>query len=494
MTLIGNSIAEKIWYWSKSKGFNDYGASAILANFDYESGLNPKNLQDSYQSKLGFTDDSYVEAIDNGTYTKSQFIYDNAGFSLMQVTYWSRKKAFYEFAKENGKSIGDLENALEFFYKELSERYPSLMRILKYATSVDEATVAMMLKYECPYDQSITAQNKRISYGYKYYTLFVTNTTTKTEGVVNMGYKYFTKGVAVKVSAHFYSTEFDCHGNGCCSQTKVNEQLIEYLEQIREHFNAPITITSPYRCIYHNRNVVGGAVNSRHEKGDAADFVVKGHSPREVAQYCESIGILGIGLYESAKDGYFVHIDTRGYRSFWYGQAEQPRTTFGTYVGTTSTGNVNNNVQNTNNLDTILNIGDNGSYVKTMQEKLIRLGYSCGSHGADGDFGNDTYKAVRKFQEAYGLGVDGIAGHQTLTAIDKAIKELDTKNDSGSLVGCQVKVTASLLNVRAGTGTNYRIVRQIKKDTVCKVLEEQNDWCKLENPSGWVSKDYIKKI
>lgn len=484
MALIGNTTAEKIWNWSKSKGFNDYGASAILANFDYESGLNPKNLQNSYETKLGFTDDSYVEAVDNGTYAKSQFIYDQAGFSLMQVTYWSRKKTFYEFTKANKKSIGDLENALEFFYKELSESYVSVMRTLKCATSIEEATISMMLKYECPYDQSVSAQNKRIEYGYKYYRQFVTNSTTNKEGESVMGYKYFAKKQSVKVSTHFYSTEFDCHGNGCCSTTIVNEKLIDFLEQIREHFNAPITITSAYRCVVHNSNV-GGATGSRHSKGDAADIVVKGVAPRAVAQYAESIGVLGIGLYETSADGFFVHIDTRDYKSFWYGQAQQARTTF-------SNLSINNsNANSSTTTDTILNRGDKGTSVKTLQEKLIKLGYSCGAYGADGDFGNGTYSAVCKFQREHNLGVDGIVGYQTMTAIDKAIQELE---GSCNLVGCKVKVTASLLNVRSGSGTNYRIVKQIKKDTICKVLEEENNWCKLENPSGWVSKDYIKKI
>ena len=141
-----------------------------------------------------------------------------------------------------------------------------------------------------------------------------------------------------------------------------------------------------------------------------------------------------------------------------------------------------------------MSLGDFGSAVKSLQEKLLKLGYSCGSRGADGDFGNNTLNAVQKFQTASGLGIDGIVGYQTLTAIDNAIKELDTTNDAGSLVGCEIKVTASLLNVRSGAGTNYMIVKQISKDTVCKVIQEKNNWCKLESPSGWVSKDYIKKV
>jgi uncharacterized protein YcbK (DUF882 family) len=84
------------------------------------------------------------------------------------------------------------------------------------------------------------------------------------------------------LSQYFVSTEFDCHGRGCCSTTLINPKLVEYLNKIREHFNAPITISSGYRCITHNRGV-GGATGSRHTKGDAADIIVKGHNPREVA-------------------------------------------------------------------------------------------------------------------------------------------------------------------------------------------------------------------
>ena len=302
-----------------------------------------------------------------------------------------------------------------------------------------------------------------------------------------MGYKYFKKGQPVKVSDHFYSTEFDCHGSGCCSQTIVNEKLIEYVEKIRNHFNAPVTITSPYRCPTHNSSpTVGGATGSRHTKGDAADIVVKGVTPKTVAQYAESIGILGIGLYETAKDGYFVHIDTRDYRSFWYGQAQQGKTTFGVYNGNMASAN-NTGVANT--LDTILNLGDIGSAVKTLQEKLIRLGFSCGESGADGDFGQNTYDAVKKFQKAIGgLGVDGVAGYQTLAALDKAIANM---NSSGNDT---VKITANILNVRSGPGMNYGIVSNVRKGSLCTIIEEKIGWGKISSPSGWISSQYYERV
>lgn len=489
MSLYGSTIAEKIWNWLANRGFNHYACAGIIANFDCESGLNPKNIQDSFQARLGFTDDSYVAAVDSGTYSREQFATDGAGAFLCQWTWHTRKRALYDFCKSRGTSIGDLESQLEFFLKELSVNYTSVLTALRGATSVHDAVVVMMLKYEQPFDQSLVAQNKRVSVGQKYYNRFV---TVKTEGVINVGYKYYTKGQAVKISEHFYSTEFDCHGKGCCSQTIVNDKLPIHLEQIRNHFNAPVTITSPYRCPIHNsRPSVGGAPGSRHTKGDACDIVVKGFSPRVVAQYCESIGILGIGLYETKDDGYFVHIDERDYKSFWYGQASRPVTTFGTQSGSI---NVSPNTQNTNNLDTILNIGDQGDSVKALQEKLIRLGYSCGDAGADGDFGNDTYQAVLKFQSAYSLGMDGIAGNQTLAAIDDAIRMLDSVTTSDTLVGQKVKTTASLLNVRSGAGMENRIVKQVKAGTIATVLAEQGGWCQLDNPSGWVSKDYITEV
>lgn len=54
--------------------------------------------------------------------------------------------------------------------------------------------------------------------------------------------------------------------------------------------------------------------------------------------------------------------------------------------------------------------GDTGSEVTTMQKMLIKVGYSCGAAGADGDFGSGTDSALRKFQKDNGLTVDGQYG------------------------------------------------------------------------------------
>ena len=143
-----------------------------------------------------------------------------------------------------------------------------------------------------------------------------------------MAIKTYAKGSNTKLSANFNSSEFDCHGSGCCSSTLVDDKLVTYLQQIREHFGKPVNISSGYRCAIHNKNI-GGATNSRHSKGQAADIYINGVAPAEIAKYAESMGILGIGLYETNSDGFFVHVDTRETKSFWYGQKEASRTTFG---------------------------------------------------------------------------------------------------------------------------------------------------------------------
>lgn len=78
--------------------------------------------------------------------------------------------------------------------------------------------------------------------------------------------------------------------------------------------------------------------------------------------------------------------------------------------------------------------GDSGSEVKTLQENLIRLGYSCGSAGADGEFGDKTDAAVRTFQKANGLTVDGLAGEKTQAKIKELLKAKEyTKVESDAI-------------------------------------------------------------
>lgn len=163
--LIGTE--EKIWTYLKSKGLNDYGAAGLMGNLYAESGLNPKNLQNSYEKKLGYTDAQYTAAVDNGKY--KNFVKDSAGYGFAQWTYWSRKQALIDFCKTAGTSIGDLDMQLNFLWKELSDGYRGVINVLMNATSVIEASNTVLLQFERPADQSASVQLKRAEYGQAYY-------------------------------------------------------------------------------------------------------------------------------------------------------------------------------------------------------------------------------------------------------------------------------------------------------------------------------------
>lgn len=167
MALIGKTNEEKIWNFLTSKGLNAYGVAGLMGNLYAESALNPQNLQNTYERKLGLTDAEYTAAVDAGTYTG--FVRDSAGYGLAQWTYWSRKEALLAYVKAAGASIGSLEAQLGFLFKELSEGYTSVLAALKTATSVRQASDVVLTKYERPADQSEAVQTKRAGYGQTYY-------------------------------------------------------------------------------------------------------------------------------------------------------------------------------------------------------------------------------------------------------------------------------------------------------------------------------------
>jgi len=87
----------------------------------------------------------------------------------------------------------------------------------------------------------------------------------------------------------------------------------------------------------------------------------------------------------------------------------------------------------TGNSSTTLSLGSSGAEVLDMQQKLIALGYSCGSAGADGQFGQGTYAAVCNFQSDHGLTVDGVIGSATRTKINSEYAALGGNSSSATL-------------------------------------------------------------
>lgn len=208
-----------------------------------------------------------------------------------------------------------------------------------------------------------------------------------------MAIKTYKRTEKRQLSKNFTLDELKCKC-GKCGSVLVDETLVARLQQIRDHFGKAVTVNSGYRCEKHNASPqVGGAKGSRHLKGMAADFRVQGIVPKEVAKYAESIGILGIGLYDD-----FVHIDTRTTKSFWKGHQQTKVDTFGGKPQTV-----------TLELPVLRN-GMKGESVRVVQDLLNAYGYIL---VADGSFGPKTQNAVECYQEDVGLTPDGVCGQAT---------------------------------------------------------------------------------
>lgn len=162
-------MSEKvIWDFLYKKIGNPYGVAALMGNLWVESHLNPKDLQGTYERKLGMTDDQYTSAVDSGLYTSDQFINDSAGYGLSQWTYWSRKKSLYEYAKKANKSIGDLEMQLAFLWEEI-QLYKTVVEAMKTGTSVREVSDVICKRYLKPANQTEKYLQNRANYGQGYF-------------------------------------------------------------------------------------------------------------------------------------------------------------------------------------------------------------------------------------------------------------------------------------------------------------------------------------
>ena len=148
-----------IWDYLMKKLDNSYGVAGLMGNIQAESGFNPKNMQNPYEKKLGFTDDTYTAAVDSGAY--ANFVTDSIGYGICQWTYKTRKEALLKF--KGTKSIGDLEMQLDFLWHELTTNYHPVLEKLKTAFSVREASDIVLTKFERPANQSETVKAKRAS-------------------------------------------------------------------------------------------------------------------------------------------------------------------------------------------------------------------------------------------------------------------------------------------------------------------------------------------
>ena len=217
----------------------------------------------------------------------------------------------------------------------------------------------------------------------------------------------------IQLSSHFKMGEFvdpsDYTSAPFPSTVPIDSDLIDILEQVREHFGCTsCNINSGYRTPAADK-AVGGSGSGPHTYGCAADaYFYRNGQPIEsrlIACYLQGIGAHGIG-YCCGGNYYGTHIDTLS--RVWHGDERDYSVTvsdYYSYTGTTKAevyGSSGGSSAPTNSTDG----------VKTVQDWL--------GVDVDGIYGNQTKTALIKELQAvlndqYGanLAVDGIFGNKT---------------------------------------------------------------------------------
>ena len=154
----------------KKTNNNLIGVCALMGNIQAECSFRANDVESAKSKAQGWSDESYTEAVDNGTYSADEFFHDKYGYGLCQLTWWERKKKLYDFCKSRNKSIGDLETQIDFICEEI-KKYTTPYKALftKDWGDLDKCTRTIMLKYEAPANQTETNQKKRVGYAQQIY-------------------------------------------------------------------------------------------------------------------------------------------------------------------------------------------------------------------------------------------------------------------------------------------------------------------------------------
>lgn len=383
--------AEYIWNWLWERIGNDYGTAGLMGNLCAESGLNPKNLQNSYESLLGMNDEEYTNAVDEGRYSEDRFVNDQAGYGLAQWTHPDRKRALFKFAVSFGRGISNLNMQLEFLWKEIST-YKTVINTLFSAKSIREASDAVMLYYEVPADLSENNKETRAEYGRMYYDRYASGGFRKNEKAQKV----------IELAKEKLGCEYVF---GATGQTK-NGKLIFDCRGFTYWLLKQVGI---------NISSVGATTQYNTTK----DWVERGLTKDipnlvcPVFKYNKSENKMShTGMHIG--DGVIIHCTTNG--GVKYGSlSDKSWTNYAIPKGMYS----DEEIERARNREAMrtLKSGCSGEDVKDIQEKLNKLGYKCGE--ADGIFGSKTKLAVMAFQGAAGLKADGVVGDLTRAAIEK---------------------------------------------------------------------------
>lgn len=480
----------RIWGFLLDKIGNPFGAAGMMGNLYAESGLNPKNLQNSFESKLKYTDETYTAAVDNGSY--GGFIFDGAGYGLAQWTYWSRKNRLLAMAREQGKSIGDLDLQLDVLWSEL-QTSTAILSAIQSARSVREASDIVLTQYERPKDQNEAVMVRRAGYAQRYYDQFTGGDVMATaeERRIKIREKY----------------------REIIGRNVYNQYLRDYCFKKYKDGKYYSDCSSSVSYTYKEAGESFGVMRTTDMYAstkfeDVPAKIVNGQIKNpEVLRIGDMLLFAGSDAARK-KWGYVGHVEMVGEINgtkvtlYGHGSGNPKKHDMATYCKSRYNSKTSNTPLGRKLLirvrrfirddgaaptdprlgDRTLKKGDKGAEVRALQEALIKLGWSFPKYGPDGDFGSETEANVKGFQRTHGLTVNGVFDQACYKALMAAM-------GTG-----QVRITGGTVNVRTGPGKE--IIGVCKKGETFDYSAAKDGWYQIDfnGRAGWVSGKYAEVV
>jgi len=176
MSVTFDQHSDEIWNQLYNFIGNEYGLAGLMGNIWAESGFKPNNVENYGETHYGWTDETYTTAVNNGTENfMKDYEFPNSrwhplGYGICQWTSTSRKQGLWDMKVQRGVSIANMHLQIDWLKYELETSYSGVLSTLRNATSIREASDAVVIHFEVPagYDTP-EVQEQRAGYGLEVY-------------------------------------------------------------------------------------------------------------------------------------------------------------------------------------------------------------------------------------------------------------------------------------------------------------------------------------
>ena len=423
-----NFEAEKRAYKKFLKlGMTPAGACGWIGNLEAESdGFYPNRVEYLCLNRLKeagriYTHETYTAAVDSGEISYEEFLHPlpvrQYGYGLAQWTSPGRKAGLWKLAKQKGVSIADEDMQIEYLLKELQESYGSVLKVLKTATSIREASDVVLKKFEIPANTGESVCAGRAARGQRFYENYVKGADDMTvQQRIEKAISWMEDTANDDSHGYCQDHRWGSGGDYDCSSAviaawenagvPVKTKGATYTGNMLGVFTA-----NGFEVVTHDVNLKTGAGL---ERGD-----VLLNTAHHTAMYCGNgkeveASINEKGTAHSGKPG-----DQTGKEFLIRDYRNYPWTHVLRYAGTTTTANITTGGKYMFSVGNVKS-GTKGNDVKLLQRLLKSNGFR-GADGKllmlDGDCGANTVYAIKSYQKKKGLSADGIAGPATWKSI-----------------------------------------------------------------------------